>query len=298
MGAKVTIIDNQMPETGANEFNLEPIRAQTEVIIADVGDRSVLDGLVGRIDTIFNLAGTLSHTDSMRDPYRDLHSNCTGHMQLLDSVRDAKSSAKILYAATRAQYGRAQKLPVDENHPLISADVNGINKTSGEAYHMLYSRAYGVRTCSLRLTNTYGARHQMRHHRQGVLNWFVRRVLDGNPILVYGSGQQIRDINYVDDVVDAMLMAAGSDKTNGEIYNLGGNHVSLKALGELLVKLNGSGKVEIVPYPKDSKEVEVGDFVADTRKIESVLGWKAKVSPEEGFARTLDYYRKNQSKYW
>ncbi|MGK5082319.1 NAD-dependent epimerase/dehydratase family protein [Bdellovibrionota bacterium FG-1] len=298
LGARVTILDCKLPESGANDFNVEPVHEQVRVVLADVGDRSVTDSLVVGKDLIFNLAGTLSHTDSMRDPYQDLHCNCIGHIRLLDSVRTHAPQARILYAATRAQYGRPQYNPVDEKHPMISADANGINKAAGEAYHFLYGHAYGLFTTSLRITNTYGPRHQMRHHRQGVLNWFVRRVLDGDPILVYGDGMQIRDMNHVDDVVAAMLVTLACDRSRGEAFNLGGNQVRLKELAELLVRLNGSGKVEIIPYPKDSKEVEIGDYIADTSKIEKLIGWKAKVPVAEGFAQTLEYYRQNRGEYW
>jgi nucleoside-diphosphate-sugar epimerase len=298
LGAKVTLLDCMMPETGANLFNIRPIQDQVQMIESDVGVRSVLDPLVKTQDFIFNLAGTLSHTDSMKDPYRDLHSNCTGHIHLLDACRDQKSNAKILYTGTRGQYGSPMKNPVDETHPLHSMDTNGINKTAGEAYHLLYGKVYGLKTCSLRLTNTYGPRHQMKHHRQGVLNWFVRRVLDGNPIQVFGTGDQIRDINYVDDVVDALLVTMASEKSTGEVYNLGGSHISLKALGQLLVQLNGSGLVTIIPYPKDAKQVEVGDYIADISKIQNHLGWQPQTTPEEGFQKTLNFYREFKENYW
>jgi UDP-glucose 4-epimerase len=298
IGANVTIIDSEMPDTGANPFNIESVRNDVEFVSGDIGDESLITKLVAGKDCIFNLAGTLSHTDSMKFPLRDLHANCEAHVALLEAYRTHAPSARVLYAGTRGQYGTPQQLPVTESHPLNAMDVNGINKTAGEAYHLLYARHYGMHCTSLRLPNTYGPRHQMKHARQGVLNWFIRRVLDGDPIVLFGEGTQVRDVQYVDDVVDAMLLSLADGKTRGEAYNLGGSPLSLRSVAELLVKLNGTGNIEVKPYPADAKGVEVGDFTADISKIETVIGWKPSTSPEKGFSETLSYYREHKDHYW
>jgi nucleoside-diphosphate-sugar epimerase len=298
LGASVTLLDSELAETGANHFNIEPCRQEMRLVIGDVGDAPLIRDLVKDKDFIFNLAGTLSHTDSMKYPLRDLHANCSAHVVLLEACRELNPSARILFAGTRGQYGAPQTTPVNELHPLSAADANGINKTAGEAYHLLYSRHYGLHACSLRLSNTYGPRHQMKHHRQGVLNWFVRRILDGDPILLFGDGSQIRDVHYVDDVVDAILMTLISDNSKGQAYNLGGTPMSLKQVAELLLKLNPSGKIEFKPYPNEFKGVEVGDFIADYSKIRDNIGWQPQTRPEAGFEKTLQYYQENRAHYW
>ena len=298
LGARVTLVDSELPETGANPFNIDPVRGEVETVQGDIGDEALAARLVRGKDFVFNLAGTLSHTDSMRFPLRDLHANAGAHVTLLEACRTVAPNARILYAGTRGQYGAPKFLPVTESHPLDSVDANGIAKTAGEAYHLLYARHYGMHCSSLRLPNTYGPRHQMKHHRQGVLNWFVRRVLDGDPIVLYGEGNQLRDVQYVDDVVRAMLATLASEKSSGEAFNLGGSPLSLKAVAETLVRLNGSGKIEVKPYPADAKGVEVGDFTASIAKIEGALGWKPTTSADEGFATTLAYYRKHKDRYW
>jgi UDP-glucose 4-epimerase len=298
LGATVTLLDSDLPETGANRFNIDPSKSSINLVIGDIGNAPLIQEQVQGKDFIFNLAGTLSHTDSMKYPLRDLHANCSAHVILLEACRERNPGARILFTGTRGQYGNPQYTPVNELHPLLAADVNGINKTAGEGYHLLYSRHYGLHTCSLRLSNTYGPRHQMRHHRQGVLNWFVRRVIEGDPILLYGDGSQIRDVHYVDDVAEAMLMTLASDQSNGQVYNLGGTPMSLKQVAELLVKLNGSGRIEMKPYPADAKGVEVGNFIADYSKIRNSVGWQPNTLPEVGFETTLQYYRKNRAHYW
>src|SRR5659263_75438 len=225
--ANVTLVDSLIPDTGGNIFNIEPVKDRIKINISDLRDKNSMDYLVQDKEYIFNLAGTLSHIDSMKYPYTDLEINCVGQLNILESCRKNNANAKIVFTGTRGQYGKSLYTPVDEKHPLIPIDVNGINKIAGEQYHILYNKVYGIKTCSLRLTNTYGPRHQMKHHRQGVLNWFIKQVIDGEIIKIYGSGRQVRDTSYVDDVVDALVLAMMNKETAGEVYNIGGEPLSL-----------------------------------------------------------------------
>lgn len=296
--AKVTIVDSMIPHYGGNFFNVEGIRDQVNISITDIRDRFSMNFLVRDQDIIFNMAGTLSHVDSMRDPITDLEVNCKAQLSLLESCRNFNPDVKILFAGTRNQYGRAQYLPVDENHPMIPIDVNGINNIAGEWYHILYNNVYGIRACSLRMVNCFGPRHQMRHPRQGVLNWFIRQIIDGEKVKLFGTGEQIRDTNYVDDVVEAFLMAGASKKADGEAFNLGGSPISLKKFVEKVIEVHGTGNYEVVPFPNDRRPIEVGDYVADYKKSKRVLGWEPKVNLEEGIRKTLDYYKKHKTDYW
>lgn len=298
LGARVTAIDSLIPSYGGNLFNIEPVKDLVKVNISDVRDRSSINYLVKGQDYLFNLAGTLSHIDSMRDPFTDLEINCVSQLRILEACRENNPALKIVFAGTRGQYGRAEYQPVDEEHPLHPTDVNGINNNAGENYHLLYSQVYGIRACSLRLTNTYGPRHQMRHARQGVLNWFVRQVIDGEKIRIFGDGSQIRDTNYIDDVVDAMLVAMVTPETDGQVYNLGGEPLSLVQFVEELIGRNGSGSYELVEFPGDLKTIEIGDYVASHEKFTRLTGWQPKVSLADGLARTLDYYRQHKERYW
>src|SRR5262249_28161171 len=151
-------------------------------------------------------------------------------------------------------------LPVDELHPLHPTDVNGINKMAGEWYHILYNEVYGLRCTSLRLTNTYGPRMRVKDARQTFLGIWIRRLVDGHPLEVWGDGSQLRDLCYVDDVVEAFLRVAASDAAVGKVFNVGGDErVSLSDLARLLVELNGGGEWVLKPYPADRKQIDIGD---------------------------------------
>jgi len=297
--ARVLIVDSLIPEYGGNMFNIKEIEDKVKVNIADVRDNYGMIYLVKGQDLIFNLAGTLSHIDSMKDPFTDLQINCVSQLSILEACRKNNLNVKILFAGTRGQYGKALYLPVDEKHPMHPIDVNGINNIAGEWYHILYYNAYGIKTTSLRLTNTYGPRHQMKHSKQGFLNWFIRLALDNEDIPIYEPGSQKRDFNYVDDVVEAMLLAMASDKANGEVFNLGsGEPVSVKTIAEKVIKIAGKGRIKFIPYPEEKKKIEIGDYYASFDKINQTIGWKPKISIEEGLRRTIDYYKKYKRHYW
>jgi len=299
LGADVLLVDSLIPEYGGNLFNIAGYEGKLKVNIADVRDEFSMDYLVQGRDFLFNLAGQTSHLDSMRDPYTDLEINCRAQLSILEACRKKNPHIKIIYASTRQIYGKPDYVPVNERHLLHPTDVNGINKMAGEWYHILYNNVYGLHAVSLRLTNTYGPRMRVKDARQTFLGIWVRRLIEGEPIEVWGDGTQIRDFNYVDDVVEAMLLAAMADDANGNIFNLGSDEtINLRDLAALCVEVNGQGSVRIIPYPPDRKPIDIGDYYADYRRIRGKLGWMPKVGLREGLARTLDYYRQHREYYW
>ena len=296
--ADIYLIDSLIPEYGGNNFNINGIEDRVKVNIADVRDKHSMDYLVKDKDLIFNLAGTLSHIDSMNDPFTDLEINCMSQLSILESCRKNNKDVKIIFAGTRGQYGKADHLPVDEKHLMHPTDVNGINNIAGESYHILYNNIYGIRAVSLRLTNTYGPRHQMKHHKQGIINWFIRQLIEGQTVKLYGDGKQIRDINYVDDVVEALLLVACNEKTNGEVFNLGGIPKNLIDLVETMIDVYGKGNYELIPFKDDLKKIEIGDYIANYEKVKNTVGWQPKISLEEGLRSSFDYYEKYKDHYW
>lgn len=298
LGSRVAILDSLVPEHGGSMRNIADLEHAIEVHVADVRDESPLSDLIGTHEVLFNLVGQTSHLDSMDDPYTDLELNCRSQLAILEMCRRFNRDVKIVYASTRQIYGRPQYLPVDEQHPVLPVDVNGINKMAGEAYHFLYGNAYGIRVSSLRLTNTFGPRMRVKDARQTFLGYWFRLLLERQPLPIFGDGTQVRDYCYVDDAVRALLTAAAREEAIGEVYNLGGERVtSHRDLAELLVELNGGGSYHLIPFPPDRRAIDIGDYYADYTKIRDHLGWQPIVRLEDGLARTLKFFRRHGMEY-
>jgi len=297
--AKVLIVDSMFPLYGGNVFNVKNIEGKCKIIIEDIGTQLLMNRLVKNQDVIFSLAGQVSHVDSLERPFQDLKNNCQAQLSLLEACKKHNPEAKIVFSGTRGQYGKYAYLPVDEKHPTNPIDINGINKMAAESYYLLYYRNYGLRTVSLRLTNTYGPRQQMKNTAQGFLNFFIRSAIDGKDIKIFGKGTQIRDFNYIDDVTDAFLMAAASKDSDGKIFNLGSNMpVSIADVAKLVIELCGSGRIKHVSFPERYKMTEVGNYVSNNMKIKKILGWKPKIFLREGLTKTVQYYKKYKKHYW
>jgi UDP-glucose 4-epimerase len=299
MGARVTLVDSLIPEYGGNPWNVQDLKEQITINVCDVRDPHAMAYLIKGQDWLFNLAGQTSHLDSMLDPKTDLDINAVAQLSILEACRTHNPVVKLIFASTRQIYGKPDYLPVDERHPIRPVDVNGINKVAGESYHLLYNQVYGLRGTVLRLTNTYGPGMRVKDARQTFLGIWIRRILEGKPILVYGDGSQLRDFTYVDDCVDALLRVAASDEANGKVYNLGSREViSLSDLAEMVVELHGSGSFEKIEFPQDRKAIDIGDYYSDYTLIEGDLGWTPAVGLREGIQRTLSYYQEHRQHYW
>jgi len=297
LGARVTVVDSLVPEYGGNLFNISGIEDRIRVNISDVRDPHSMRYLIQGQRFVFNLAGQTSHLDSMEDPYTDLEINCRAQLSILETCRRYNPGAKVVFASTRQIYGKPEYLPVDEKHLLRPVDVNGINKIAGEAYHLVYNDVYGVRSCSLRLTNTIGPRMRIKDARQTFLGVWIRLLLEGKPLEVWG-GAQLRDFTYVDDAVDAFLLAAESDAANGLCFNLGGTEpVSLENLARLLVDVHGGGEYVLREYPEERRRIDIGDYYADDARIRATLGWRPRTSLRPALERTLAFYREHSRWY-
>ena len=296
LGAHVTLVDSLIPEYGGNPCNIADIRDRVAVNLSDVRDSHGFRAIVRDQDVLFNLAGQTSHQDSMTNPFTDLDINCTAQLSILEACRTVNPGIRVVFASTRQIYGRPDYLPVNEKHPLRPTDVNGINKMAGEWYHILYNNVYGVRACALRLTNTYGCGMRIKDARQTFLGIWIKLILEGKTFSVWG-GDQLRDFNHVDDVVDALLLAARDDRAIGQIYNLGDSEVvTLRTLADQLVAANGGGNYEILSFPEERKRIDIGDYYADFSRF-SELGWTPQIRLAMGLHDTLAYYRQHFSDY-
>ena len=297
-GAKVTIVDSLIPEYGGNPHNLHDVKDQIEINITDVRDSISMDQFIPDQDFLFNLAGQTSHLDSMENPFTDLDINAKAQLSILEACRKHNPDIRIVFASTRQIYGKPQYLPVDEKHPWHPVDVNGVNKMAGEWYHIVYNDVYGISASVLRLTNTYGPRMRIKDARQTFLGIWIRNLLEGKPIQVFGDGRQRRDYNYVDDVVDALLLAATRPEAEGKIFNLGApDPLSLEDTAKLMCDQVEGANYEKIPFPEDRKAIDVGDFVCDYQAFQSTFDWEPKVNFREGISKSIEYCRKNLDYY-
>jgi UDP-glucose 4-epimerase len=298
LGADVLLVDSLLPDYGGNLFNIAGIENRLRVNIADVRQNTTMNYLVRDREVIFNLAGQVSHIDSMRDPHTDLEINCRGQLTILEACRQHNPATKVVYAGTRQIYGRPDRLPVDETHLVRPTDINGINKAAGEYYHLVYNNVFNVRACSLRLTNVYGPRQLIRNNRQGFIGWFIRLAIEGKEIQIYGDGSQIRDFVHVDDVADAFLRAGANDACNGDVFNVGGSEpIAHRDLVKLLLEESGRGSMTFVEWPDDKRKIDIGSFYSDSSKFTRVAGWTPAVGLRQGLQQTLAYYREHLDKY-
>lgn len=299
LGARLTLVDSMIPEYGGNLFNIKGIEGSVDLNFSDVRDEHSMNFLVRNKDIIFNLAGQVSHIDSMRDPYTDLEINAKSQLSLLEACRKYNPNINIVFASTRQIYGKPEYLPVDEQHPLRPTDINGVNKMAGEWYHILYNNIHGIKTVCLRMTNTYGPRLLMKHNRQGFIGWFVRRLIEGKEIEIYGNGKQLRDLNYIDDALEALLIAGCDGSLSGQIFNLGNSPpISLEEIAKLLIKISGSGSYRFTLFIKELKKIDIGHYYSSYEKFKNATGWEPQVSYEEGFRKMISYYKKYWRHYW
>jgi UDP-glucose 4-epimerase len=298
IGADILLVDSLIPEYGGNLFNIAGIEDRVRVNVADIRQQTTMDYLVRDREVIFNLAGQVSHIDSMRDPHTDLEINCRSQLTILEACRRNNPGVKVVYAGTRQVYGKPDRLPVDEGQLVRPTDINGINKAAGEYYHLVYNNVFGVRACSLRLTNVYGPRQLVKHDRQGFIGWFVRLAVEGREIQIYGDGSQVRDFVFVDDAADAFLRAGATDAVNGDVFNVGGSEpIAHRELVRLLIEVAGTGSVRFVDWPAEKKAIDIGSFYADSSRFAAVTGWAPRVPLTGGLRRTVEFYREHLDKY-
>jgi UDP-glucose 4-epimerase len=298
-GATITLVDNMIPRQGGNLFNIAPIAKKVHINFSDVRDQLSMDHLVQGQDYIFHLAGQVNHVESVRNPIQDLDINCRGTLVLLEACRKFNGDVKLIFSGTRGEYGASVHLPVDENHPTNPKGIYAVTNLTAEKMILVYHDIHKIQGVCLRITNTYGERHQMRHDEFGVLNWFIRKAMDNETIPVFGDGRILRDFLYVGDLVDCFLMVAACPRAYGEVFNVGtGVPIDFIDLAKKIVKIAASGSVDFTEFTPERKEVEPGDYYTDITKIKYVVGWEPKTELEDGIRKTIAFYKKYKKEYW
>ena len=299
LGADVTLVDNMMPRQGGSLFNVSEIAHRVHINFSDVRNELSMNYLVKDQDYIFHLAGQVNHVESVRNPIQDLDINCRGTLVLLESCRKFNRGARIIFAGTRGEYGKSVKLPVAEDHPTNPKGIYAVTNLTAEKMVLVYRDIHGIEGTCLRITNTYGQRHQMRHDEFGVVNWFIRTAINGEMIPVFGDGKIVRDFLYVDDLVECLLRVASSNVAYGEVFNVGtGVPTSFIDLAKLIVEVAKTGSHGFTEFTQERKEVEPGDYYTDISKIKGMVGWEPQVGLRKGLERTIEFYRKYKSYYW
>lgn len=298
-GAAVTIVDCLLARQGGNIFNIKPVERKVVVDYADIRDPEAMNELVKNMDYIFHLAGQVSHVDSIKNPLQDLSINAEGTLVVLEACRRSNPKAKIIFSGTRGQYGSSVRLPVDEEHPMNPKGVYAITNLCAENFVTVYNQVHKIDTVALRITNTYGPRHQMQHDEYGVFNWFIRKAIDGEKIDIFGDGRILRDFLYIDDLVDCLLKCGLAPKAYGQVFNVGtGEPVNFIDLAKRIIKIARSGSIRFTRFTSERKALEPGDYYADITKIKRLVGWKPKTGLDSGIKKTLKYYRENKKHYW
>jgi UDP-glucose 4-epimerase len=299
LGSAVTLVDNMIPRQGGNLFNIFPIADEVHVNFSDVRDQHSMDYLVQGKDYIFHLAGQVNHVESVRNPIQDLDINCRGTLVLLEACRKFNRGARIIFSGTRGEYGASVHLPVDENHPTNPKGIYAVTNLTAEKMILVYHDIHKIQGICLRITNTYGERHQMQHDEFGVLNWFIRKAMDDETIPIFGDGKILRDFLYVGDLVDCFLMVAAYPQAYGEVFNVGtAIPVSFIDLAKKIVDIAGKGSVDFAEFTPERKEVEPGDYYTDISKIKRVVSWGPQTSLDEGIKKTIEFYKEHKKAYW
>lgn len=299
MGAEVTVLDALLPLYGGNQYNVSDIKDKIKVVIGDIRDETVVNDVVSGKDFIFNLAAQVSYIDSINEPFLDLDINCLGHLKVLEAARKFAPHTKILFSSSRLAYGRILTTPVDESHPTNPVSMYGVHKLAAEKYYRIYFETYGLKSAVIRIPNPYGPRQQMKHSKYSIVGWFIRQALEGKEITIYGDGKQERDYLFINDIVTAFLYVAASDKTNGEVYNIGTHErVTFVDMVDAILTEIPTGKKVHIPWPKNYERNETGNYIANTRKINRVVGWEATVPLKDGIKQTVEYFKKNKDFYW
>ncbi|MDP1695375.1 MAG: GDP-mannose 4,6-dehydratase [archaeon] len=294
LGANGTLFER----TASKMCNISDIKDKVQIVNGDISNLQDVEKIISGKDIIFHLAAQTSNITSMENPFLDISLNIIGTMNLLESCRKNNPSAKIVFTGTCTQVGKTKKLPFEESLKDDPIDIYATNKLACESYMKIYSEVYGMNTTTIRFGNIFGERQQLNSTRFGITNYFIGRALKGEPITVYGDGKFIRDYNYINNVTDALILAAQNPKSKGEVFLIGSDKMyfidMVKQLADAMKeKTEKEVKITYVEYPAHQKKIDAGDIEVDYGKIKRILGWEPQINFTEGIKRTINYYLKD-----
>lgn len=289
--AEVTLYDCLDPRSGGNMYNVYDIEDSVHIILNDIRSFEGLSACIRGKDVLFSCAAYTSHPNSMKEPLIDIDVNCKGVINILEAARRFNTSIKIVHVGTSTQIGRMQHSPVDETHPEFPIDIYSANKTASEKYILIYGHAYNMWTTVIRLANVFGPRSNIKTPDFGFMNYFIGLALQGKEISVFGKGSQLRNISYVEDCVNALVLASQSNRVAGQVFfAVADRQYSVFEIAQAISRIIG-GTIRLVEWPKDREVIEIGDAVISNAKIKSALAWAPCYDLDTGLVHTRDYFK-------
>ena len=284
-GHSVVVLDDL--STGSEE-NLAGVRSAIDLRIGSVIDLATVQSACVDVDYVIHLAARTSVPKSVKDPLETNSVNIDGTLNVLVAARDAKVR-RFVYAASSAAYGETPTLPKIESMPAEPISPYGVTKFVGELYAQVFGRVYGLENASVRYFNVFGPRQDPTSQYSGVLSRFMLAILKGEPLVIYGDGEQSRDFTFIDNIVDETLRACEAPGASGKVFNGGtGTRVSLNEVAKLLEKIAGKKIQTKYEPPRDG---DIRDSQADISLARKILGYTPCVLFEEGLRRTWDWYK-------
>jgi len=298
-GAQVTLYDCLDPHSGGNMHNIEDFKEKVGLCVNDILNFDRLCEVILGHHLIINCAASTSHSFSMREPWLDQDVNNRGMINILEAMRRFNSDARFIHLGTSTQLGRLEYQPADEKHPEFPTDIYSANKSVSEKYALIYANAYQLKTTVLRLSNVYGPRASIHSPEFTFNNFFIGLALQDKPITVYGEGNQLRNVIFVEDVARTILQVGQSDQTIGQVYFVvSDEHVSVIDIARRTVEIIGKGSVEQIAWPEMRQKTEIGDAVLSNAKLKSVLtGWKCGDDLISGLENTREFFNGKLDRY-
>ena len=297
LGAGVTVYDCLDPRSGGNMYNVHGIEDDINIVLNDIRNFEGVSACIRCQHVLFSCAAYTSHPNSMKEPLIDIDVNCKGVINLLEAARRFNPDIKIVHVGTSTQIGKMQFNPVDERHPEFPVDIYSANKSASEKYVLVYGSAYKMRTTVIRLANVFGPRSNIRSPEFGFVNYFVGLALEGKDLPVFGEGKQLRNFSYVEDCVEALILAAQKPESEGQaFFAVADRQYSVLEVTNEISRHIG-GQVRLVEWPKDREVIEIGDAVISNQKIKSVLQWVPRYDLSSSLIKTGEYFRPCLDKY-
>ena len=287
-GARVRVLDNFSTGARSNLPFAKAFGRRLEVVRGDIRQRGVVERATRGVRVVFHQAAMRSVPRSVKDPLGANANNVTGTLHVLEAARRARV-ARVVYASSSSVYGDRPDLPKREDQPPAPISPYAVSKAAGEQYAAVWTRLFGVETVGLRYFNVFGPRQDPKSEYAAVIPRFILWGLRGKPLEVHGDGAQSRDFTYIDNVVEANLLAARAAGVGGEVFNVGcGNRVSLL---EIIAKLETILGRRLTREHRPLRQGDVQHTLADVSKAKRLLGYSPLVPFDEGLQRTVDYFK-------